>query len=122
MTALQGQNYSPKTLRAYGDDLKQFLAWVGENRVDWDITTRFSRADIEGFMSHLAGQQMTGITKARKLAGVQRRRPQATDPCSRFHVFTWIHFRIVTFLLKYYSRIENDEGTWARRQPKSGIH
>jgi hypothetical protein len=25
MTALRGQNYSPKTLRAYGDDLRQFL-------------------------------------------------------------------------------------------------
>jgi hypothetical protein len=36
MTALRGQNYSPKTLRAYGDDLQQFLWWVGENRVDWD--------------------------------------------------------------------------------------
>jgi len=25
LRALQGQNYSPKTLRAYGDDLHQFL-------------------------------------------------------------------------------------------------
>jgi len=28
LRALQGQNYSPKTLRAYGDDLMQFLRWV----------------------------------------------------------------------------------------------
>jgi site-specific recombinase XerD len=49
MTALRGQNYSPKTLRAYGDDLRQFLAWVGENRVDWDTPKRFGRVDIEGF-------------------------------------------------------------------------
>ena len=69
-TALLGQNYSPKTLRAYSDDLKQFIQWVGENRVDWDHPRRFTRADIEGFMSYLAGQQMTGVTRVRKLAAI----------------------------------------------------
>ena len=49
LRALQGQNYSPKTLRAYGDDLAQFLEWVKKNRVDFDVPTRFSRNDIEGF-------------------------------------------------------------------------
>ena len=44
---VQGQNYSPKTLRAYGDDLAQFLVWVEKNRVDFDIPARLSRADIE---------------------------------------------------------------------------
>jgi integrase/recombinase XerC len=72
MTALRGQNYSPKTLRAYGDDLRQFITWVGENRVDWDSPTRFSRVDIEGFMSYLAGQQMTGVTRVRKLAALRK--------------------------------------------------
>jgi integrase/recombinase XerC len=72
MTALRGQNYSPKTLRAYGDDLQQFLVWVGENRVDWDTPKRFGRADIEGFMSYLAGQQMTGVTRVRKLAALRK--------------------------------------------------
>jgi hypothetical protein len=46
LRALQGQNFSPKTLRAYGDDLAQFLAFVEKNRVDWDSPTRFDRADI----------------------------------------------------------------------------
>jgi site-specific recombinase XerD len=50
LRALQGQNFSPKTLRAYGDDLTQFLAFVERNRVDWEIPTRLTRADIEGFM------------------------------------------------------------------------
>jgi site-specific recombinase XerD len=72
MTALRGQNYSPKTLRAYGDDLQQFLAWVGENRVDWDTPKRFGRVDIEGFMNALAGQQMTGVTRVRKLAALRK--------------------------------------------------
>jgi integrase/recombinase XerC len=72
LRALQGQNYSPKTLRAYGDDLTQFLAWVEKNRVDWDSPTRFSRADIEGFMQYLAAQRMTGVTRVRKLAAIRK--------------------------------------------------
>ena len=72
MTALRGQNYAPMTLRAYGDDLKQFLAWVAEHRVDWETPRRFSRADVEGFMSHLAGRHMTGITRVRKLAAIRK--------------------------------------------------
>jgi len=72
LRALQGQNYSPKTLRAYGDDLTQFLAWVEKNRVDWDIPTRFSRGDIEGFMQYLAAQRMTGVTRVRKLAAIRK--------------------------------------------------
>ena len=72
LRALQGQNYSPKTLRAYGDDLTQFLSWVEKNRVDWDIPTRFSRGDIEGFMQYLAAQRMTGVTRVRKLAAIRK--------------------------------------------------
>jgi integrase/recombinase XerC len=72
LRALQGQNYSPKTLRAYGDDLQQFLAWVEKNRVDWDSPTRFSRGDIEGFMQYLAAQRMTGVTRVRKLAAIRK--------------------------------------------------
>jgi integrase/recombinase XerC len=72
LRALQGQNYSPKTLRAYGDDLHQFLTWVEKNRVDWDSPTRFSRGDIEGFMQYLAAQRMTGVTRVRKLAAIRK--------------------------------------------------
>src|SRR6266850_5873991 len=71
-TALLGQNYSPKTLRAYSDDLRQFIAWVAENRVDWDNPRWFTRVDIEGFMSYLAGQNMTGVTRVRKLAAIRK--------------------------------------------------
>ena len=72
LRALQGQNYSPKTLRAYGDDLAQFLAWVEKNRVDFDIPTRFSRGDIEGFMQYLAAKRLTGVTRVRKLAAIRK--------------------------------------------------
>jgi integrase/recombinase XerC len=72
LRALQGQNFSPKTLRAYGDDLAQFLAFVEKNRVDWDSPTRFDRADIEGFMQYLAAQRRTGVTRVRKLAAIRK--------------------------------------------------
>jgi integrase/recombinase XerC len=72
MTALRGQNYSGKTLRAYGDDLRQFLGWVERNRVDWETPKRFSRVDVEGFMNYLAGQQMSGVTRVRKLAAIRK--------------------------------------------------
>ena len=72
LRALQGQNFSPRTLRAYGDDLTQFLAWVEKNRVDFDIPTRFSRGDIEGFMQYLSAQRMTGVTRVRKLAAIRK--------------------------------------------------
>jgi site-specific recombinase XerD len=72
LRALQGQNFSPKTLRAYGDDLTQFLAWVEKNRVDWESPARFTRGDIEGFMQYLAAQRMTGVTRVRKLAAIRK--------------------------------------------------
>jgi site-specific recombinase XerD len=72
LRALQGQNFSPKTIRAYGDDLTQFLTWVGKNRVDFDNPGRFTRGDIEGFMQYLAAQRMTGVTRVRKLAAIRK--------------------------------------------------
>lgn len=72
LTALKGQNYSPKTIRAYGDDLKQFTDWVGKNRIDWDKPTKFTRIDIEGFMNYLAGHNMSGVTRVRKLASIRK--------------------------------------------------
>lgn len=72
LTALTGQNYSPKTIRAYGDDIQQFMEWVAKNRVDWDNPVKLTRVDIEGFMNYLAGHNMTGVTRVRKLAAIRK--------------------------------------------------
>jgi site-specific recombinase XerD len=45
---------------------------VQKNRVDWDIPTRLTRADIEGFMQYLAAQRMSGVTRVRKLAAIRK--------------------------------------------------
>ena len=72
LTSLQGQNYSTFTVRAYGDDLRQFLGWVEGIRVDFDNPKRMGRVDVEGFMSFLAGQKLSGMSRARKLAAIRK--------------------------------------------------
>ncbi len=68
---LTGQNYSGLTIRAYRDDLNQFFSFVSRNRVDWQVVTRFDRVDIQGYLSYLAAQKTTGVTRRRKLAALR---------------------------------------------------
>ncbi|MBV8890762.1 MAG: tyrosine-type recombinase/integrase [Acidobacteria bacterium] len=70
--ALEGQNFSPKTVRAYRDDLSQFTAWLETIRVDWDNPKRLGKVDIEAFLHHLSGIPLTGVSRARKLAAIRK--------------------------------------------------
>jgi site-specific recombinase XerD len=70
--ALQGQNFSPKTIRAYHDDLVQFTAWLQSIRVDWDNPKRLEKIDVEGFLHHLSTLNLTGVSRARKLAAIRK--------------------------------------------------
>ena len=70
--ALEGQNFSPRTVRAYRDDLAQFTEWLESIRVDWDNPKRLGRIDIEAFLHHLSGRNMTGVSRARKLAAIRK--------------------------------------------------
>jgi integrase/recombinase XerD len=70
--ALEGQNFSPKTVRAYGDDLGQFTGWLATVRVDWDNPRRLGKTDIEAFLHHLSGLNLTGVSRARKLAAIRK--------------------------------------------------
>jgi site-specific recombinase XerD len=72
LQALEGQNFSPKTIRAYGDDLRQFLAWMQTVRVDFENPKRVGRTDVEAFMHYLAGHNLTGVTRVRKLAAIRK--------------------------------------------------
>jgi integrase/recombinase XerC len=69
---LEGQNFSPKTVRAYGDDLGQFTTWLETVRVDWDNPRRLGKTDIEAFLHHLSGLNLTGVSRARKLAAIRK--------------------------------------------------
>jgi len=70
--SLLGNNYSKNSIRAYTDDIRQFIKWVQENRVDWDHPDRFSKIDIVEFLNFLAGQKTTGTTRVRKLAAIRK--------------------------------------------------
>ena len=69
---LAGQNFSPKTIRAYGDDLAQFAGWLETVRVDWHNPRRLGRTDVEGFLHFLSGRNLTGVSRARKLAAIRK--------------------------------------------------
>ena len=69
---LAGQNFSPKTIRAYGDDLAQFAGWLKTIRVDWENPRRLGRTDIESFLHDLSGRNLTGVSRARKLAAIRK--------------------------------------------------
>jgi integrase/recombinase XerD len=72
ITALEGRNFSPKTIRAYHDDLTQFDNWLQTVRIDWDSPKRMGKQDIEAFLHHLAGRNLTGVSRARKLAAIRK--------------------------------------------------
>ena len=66
------QNFSTNTIRAYGDDLRQFVTWVETVRVDFDNPKRMGRTDVDGFMHFLSGQKLTGVSRVRKLAAIRK--------------------------------------------------
>ena len=70
--SLQAQNFSGNTIRAYGDDLRQFAVWGASIRVDFDNPKRMSRMDVDGFMLVLSGKKLTGVTRVRKLAAIRK--------------------------------------------------
>ncbi len=66
--ALQARNASPRTVRAYGDDVTQFVAWLKNEleRVD-----EVQREDIEAFLAYLGANGAAGTSRRRKLCAVR---------------------------------------------------
>jgi integrase/recombinase XerC len=60
------------SVRAYGDDLRQFTEWLSSVRVDWEKPKRLGREDVEAFMHHLASCNLTGVSRVRKLAAIRK--------------------------------------------------
>lgn len=69
---LVGANNSDKTITAYTNDLKQFLEFLKETRVDFDSIDRLSRMDIVEYLNTMASRGFCGITRIRKLAAVRK--------------------------------------------------
>src|SRR3989454_12778288 len=68
---LQGNNYSPQSIKAYLGDLAQFIEWLKTRRFDWDIPYRIQRIDIVEFINVLASRKATAVTRKRKLAAIR---------------------------------------------------
>jgi integrase/recombinase XerC len=71
LRALVGKNRSAGTLRAYGADLHQFVAWLRENDGVLDHPGQVTRADIEAYLAELGAARIAGVTRARKLAAIR---------------------------------------------------
>src|SRR6266436_6014892 len=69
--SLEGNNYSPQSIKAYMGDLGQFVEWLKTRRVDFDIPYRIERIDIVEFINVLANRKAAAITRKRKLAAIR---------------------------------------------------
>lgn len=68
---LQGKNYSPQSIKAYLSDLAQFVEWLKQRRVDWDVPFRMQPIDIMAFINHLGAKKASAVTRKRKLASIR---------------------------------------------------
>jgi integrase/recombinase XerC len=71
-TALEGNNYSPKTVRAYISDIIQFNDWLATESVSSHDPQTIARLDINKFLGHLAKQETTGKTRYRKVVAIKK--------------------------------------------------
>ena len=69
--SLEGNNYSPQSIKAYLGDLQQFIQWLQTRRVDWDIPYRMQRIDIVEFINVLGSRKAAAVTRKRKLAAIR---------------------------------------------------
>ncbi len=68
---LQGRNVSSHTITAYRTDLAQFITWILANDGTVSGPAQITRGHIIDYLSFLAGQGRSGVTRARKLASIR---------------------------------------------------
>lgn len=71
LTALEGRNRSDATIRAYASDLAQFTAWLAETNATISAPADVSRTDVVEFLADLGRRDVTGVSRARKLAAIR---------------------------------------------------
>ena len=71
LNSLQARNMSQHTITAYRTDVTQFFTWLAQNDVTVTTPQHISRSHIIDYLSHLAHQGRSGMTRARKLAAVR---------------------------------------------------
>lgn len=67
---LQARNASPRTVRAYADDVTQFVTCL-KAEIDLDRVDEVQREDVEAFLAHLGASGAAGTSRRRKLCAVR---------------------------------------------------
>lgn len=71
ITTLQSRNRSQATIRAYASDLEQFTTWLGATNAAVHSANDVQRVDIIEFLAELGRRDVTGVSRARKLAALR---------------------------------------------------
>ena len=71
LTSLKARNISEHTITAYRTDVTQLFTWLAENDITVTTPQHISRSHIIEYLSHLADQGRSGMTRARKLAAIR---------------------------------------------------
>lgn len=67
----EGRNRSPQTLRAYRSDLNQLAGWLHEDNALLTDPVDVTTDDVNEFLASLAHRQVSGTSRARKLAAIR---------------------------------------------------
>lgn len=71
LRSLAGRNVSQNTITAYQIDLRQFLEYLQHTNHLLTQVQDIIRSDVDEYLAHLADRQLTGVTRARKLAAIK---------------------------------------------------
>lgn len=71
LRTLKGRNRSRATTAAYRTDLTQFISWLLETNITIASPADVERLDVTEYLSHLADRQLSGVSRARKLAAIR---------------------------------------------------
>ena len=68
---LSGKNKSTATIKAYQTDLTQFFSFLAANSVTATAPAAVTKLDVSEYLSSLAKNGLSGISRARKLAAIR---------------------------------------------------
>jgi site-specific recombinase XerD len=85
LRALEGENKSPATIKAYQADLLQFHIYVQQNNITATTPASVTRSDVSEYLSWLGRRGVTGVSRARKLAALREwfRYLEAHEVCAK---------------------------------------
>jgi integrase/recombinase XerC len=71
LRSLIGKNRSSATIAAYQTDIMQFLHFLHETNIVATQPAHVQKLDISEYLSYLGERQLSGVTRARKLAAIR---------------------------------------------------